>query len=155
MQLNTDTQIKQNTLANQANNSESIMQLIQNPLTTTTTWRTLSLLTAHCGNTHFGNIIQQKHSLSSVSNSIRWKITLLNYCYSLDQWFSKCGPWPASSKSPGLLIEMQIPVLYKPDPDLQTQKFCGRAQESVCEQALQITNFWFCFPTPHAVTQAE
>lgn len=38
--------------------------------------------------------------------------------------------WSPSSKSPGLLIEMQIPVLYKPNPDLQTQKLCGRAQES-------------------------
>lgn len=31
MQLNTDTQIKQNTLANQANNFESIMQLNTEP----------------------------------------------------------------------------------------------------------------------------
>lgn len=101
----TDTQIKQNTSANQANNFESnaakyknlLLQLQSEghfSLLTCPLWKTLILETCNSAGAF---------SFHSVSNSIRWKTMLLNYCYSLDQWFSKCGPQTSIIKKPWAL----------------------------------------------------
>lgn len=42
--------------------------------------------------------IQQLESLSIVYLILKWKIMLLNYCYPLGQWFSKCGPQTSTTE---------------------------------------------------------